>query len=359
MSRKGDIIGGIIGIGAAAGAVIFITSKSTAVSPPSGGGGSGSSVLSSIKLSASSTSIKAGATVQFTATAYDQNNNPLSGQTLILFDEQTSSNSSMGATNSSGQDIIGATFNNAGTYKLYAESQNSSIKSNVVSISVSIPSCLPCQTYDTVLQQCTDLTPSVIDIVQPTVPTAFMQVGLNATILAHNQWACWIAPAKGGTCPTFTFGGSPSCLSGDLFMVKLTGSVSDSNGNKVPDTGQCQKYKVYFGLNPASVQYQFQSNINELFFTAHNDWTVQLDFGFYDASGNSLDYVYADANGNFTVYVGITVKLLSTTGYNSGGNITAPIKTPVITVNVGFDPGVWVNSIAASFNLQTCMYGVA
>jgi hypothetical protein len=78
-------------------------------------------VLSSIKLTASVTNITTGEAVTFTATAYDQNGNPMSGISLTLVDTTTGTNIPMGTTDSSGVVSVSAGFNQSGTYVLYAE----------------------------------------------------------------------------------------------------------------------------------------------------------------------------------------------------------------------------------------------
>lgn len=78
-------------------------------------------VLTSITLSPASADIQTGQSVDFTATAYDQNGNPMSGVALTFLDQTTGTTLNMGSTDSSGQVSISVTFNTAGTYTVYAE----------------------------------------------------------------------------------------------------------------------------------------------------------------------------------------------------------------------------------------------
>lgn len=114
MANKGIIAGGIVGIVALGGAAAYFgTRKPT----PSSTG----QVLTTITLSPSSDTIQAGGSVTFTATALDQNGNPMSGVSLTLFDQSTSASVSLGSTNSSGVASATVVFPSAGTFVLYAE----------------------------------------------------------------------------------------------------------------------------------------------------------------------------------------------------------------------------------------------
>jgi len=116
MANKGIIASGILGSIVVLGGVGYLVSKkpSTPTSPSV-------ATLSSINLTASPTSITPGTSVTFTATAYDQNGNPLPGVSLTLFDMTTSTGVSMGQTNSSGVASVSVPFPNSGSFVMYAE----------------------------------------------------------------------------------------------------------------------------------------------------------------------------------------------------------------------------------------------
>lgn len=361
----GEVVGAIVGIGAIGGALgyVFTRKSSTTKTPPSPTG----ATLSSIDLTASPNSAVPDALIEFTATAYDQSGNPFPKADLVLIDKTTSVTTSFNAvTDVNGNASVSFKMSNTGKFIFYAEPKNAtSPTSNTVTVTITpTPTCNTQQYYSQSAGQCVCYSANAtnITLTQPSVPTLYMQTGLNTGVfgVGRSQWSCFINPTSTGSCPTFLLGGSPSCQ-GNFQMFKVTGSVTDPNGNPCGDVSPCRNYKVYFSMTPQTQEYTFSSAVNETFFTAYNEWKVQLSFGTYDSSGNAISSVYADANGNFTVYIGVSLKLISTSGYYSGGTVTAPEKTQVIQLSAGFNPGQ--NNVtsggAISFNIQNCMYGVA
>ena len=138
MSDKAIIIGGVAGVVTIGGiAAYFLTRPPTPIVV-------GTGQVMTVTLTASKTSITAGDSVSFTATAFGTISGS-AGQvplqripdaSLTLFDKSTSSSSTMGSTNSQGQATISLLFKDTGTFVMYAESA-SGIKSNNVTITVS------------------------------------------------------------------------------------------------------------------------------------------------------------------------------------------------------------------------------
>lgn len=362
MPTTGEVVGAGIGIASIGGALAYLFTRKPkpTTTPPT------TPVLSSINLTATTNSAVPNTAITFTANAYDQKGNPYPNASLVLIDKTTSVTVAFSAaTNSLGEASLSVNFPNTGTFVFYAEPQNATTpQSNTTTITISpLPTCNAEQYYDSALGQCVcySTNPANIALNQPTIPTLYMETALNDVPLAHTQWACWITPTSTGSCPTNIANGPTGCLPNKLQFVKVTGSVTDPNGNPCGDTGSCQKYKVYFALTPTSEEYTFTTPINELIYTAYNTWQVKFNFGTYDSSGNPTTSMYADANGNFTVFIGVSIDLISTSGYNPQTSQAAPLKTQVLQLSAGFNPGQNnVNSGGAiTFNIQDCMYSEA
>jgi hypothetical protein len=173
------------------------------------------------------------------------------------------------------------------------------IKSNQVTISVSpAPSCAPCQIYDSILQECTFLTPSAVGTQQPTIPKYLMGVEFNN--FYGTGYAGWLNPSSytGSPCnnPLLTL----NVITGTQLLM-ITGTVTDADGNPVADAGPvcAGLYKVYFSLSTGSVKQSLNTGAG----MAYWDFTYSI----MDSSGNEISYVEPDTSGNFTVYLGISV----------------------------------------------------
>lgn len=93
-----------------------------------------SSVLSSIVLTSSTDSITAGNSIDFTATAFDQNGVPMSGIGIYFY--AGGKQSDLFTTDNSGGAGGNITFMTAGTFSVYAEDQSGKIQSNSIIIVV-------------------------------------------------------------------------------------------------------------------------------------------------------------------------------------------------------------------------------
>ena len=329
-----------------------------------------SNAISSLKLMVSTNSAVAGSLITFTAHAYGANNSNLSGIALTLIEQSTSFTANFDeATGASGTAQVSVTLNNTGTFVFYCEPTNAtSPQSNTVSVTIApIPVCNSQQYYDSGLQQCVCYSnnASNLSLSQPSTPTLFMQSQMVITeailTFRDSAKACWINPTSSGTCPTFLFGGSPSCLTSNIQFIKVNGSVTDANGNPCGDQGVCQLYELYFWLQNYSKEFTISQS--------SDSWKVKLTYGIFDSnyneitdsSGNINSGIYPDKSGNFTIYIGVQLSLINVSGQTFSTSVTGPKETIVISLNSGFSPNVGATggSVAITFYVQDCVYTVA
>lgn len=122
MGKTGLILlGGGATIAVVAGVVIATRKPPTSKPPTSPTPSSTPSPLSSIKLYASATSASAGATITFTAVAYNSDGKAMQGVSISLVETNTNQTVGSGTTNSSGSYQKTVTFSDAGTYSFIAE----------------------------------------------------------------------------------------------------------------------------------------------------------------------------------------------------------------------------------------------
>lgn len=336
-----------------------------------------SNAISKITLTVSTNSAIQGTTVTFTAHVTGVNTSNLSGVDLTLIEKASSQTFKFdSATGSAGKTQVGVTLNTTGTFVFYAEPSNASKpQSNTVTITISsIPTCNSQQYYDSTLGQCVCYSnnASNVSMNQPTTPDLFLQSSMVVrTYLLYNQRlsseACWITPTSDNKCPSFTFGGRPSC-NGTYQYVQVNGTVTDSNGNPCGDQGVCQLYELYFWLQKYSDE--FTASQNGVTGSPNgNSWKVKMEYSVFDSSKNQITDssgtiskgIYPDSNGNFTIYVGVKLDLISTSGQAISGSLYGPDKSIVLSLLSGFSPNVAISggSLAVTFNVQDCMYAVA
>lgn len=355
---KGEVVGAIVGIGAIGGALgyVFTRKTSTTKTPPSPTG----ATLSSIGLTASPNSAVPDTLVEFTATAYDQSGNPFPKADLVLIDKTTSVTTSFNAvTDVNGNASVSFKMSNTGKFVFYAEPKNAtSPTSNTVTVTITpTPTCNTQQYYSQSAGQCVCYSAHVSNLAlsQQSTPDLTLQVGLNYGVFGYDRsaWSCWINPTSAGSCPTYSTGGSPSCLTDDTQYITVSGTATDSNGNPCGDVSPCRNYKVYFWFSPQTQKVTISNSTN-------NSWVVEFTLATYDQNNNPVSSVYADANGNFTVKVGISLKLVSATYGQSLGNVSFPFNLKPITLYAGFHPDVAAPGgvQVLEFNTLACMYTV-
>lgn len=197
------------------------------------------------------------------------------------------------------------------------------------------------------------MTPSSIGTKQPSVPQYLL--GIEYNNVYGTGYLGWMNPSNytGTPCnnPLLTLHTTVPTQ-----LVKITGTVTDSDGNPVADSGGicAGLYSVYFSITPESANQSFNTGAG----TAYWDY----DYAIMDANGNVLTSISPDASGNFTVYLGITpVNYSFIAAFLSGGsciNPTTPLpytatvyfgfnSNPSSTLNAGVQVVEWDISIIA------------